>query len=149
MTPAAIVALVRDAVILIALAALIYLLITYGRDAVKVADMKAVQKQLTVNAETQAQWAEEARSADAKRTQDMERVNAAIDLEHTPVYVVRGGSPSGCPVPAAAAQAGSRAPGAGGAEPGAGKDIRPDLNAYKKRVEKVVSDCRNALDKWP
>lgn len=148
MTPAAIIALVRDVVILVALAALIYLLITYGKDVVKVADMKAVQQQLTANAQTQAQWAAEARDADLKRSQDLDKVTGAISAQRAPVFV-RSGPASACPVSQPAAQAASRPPAAGGDEPGAGEDLRPALNAYEVRLETVIADCRNALEKWP
>lgn len=147
MTPAAIVALVRDVVILIALAALIYLLITYGKDVVKVADMKAVQKQLTANAQTQAQWATEARDADLKRSQDLDKVTTAIGQQRAPVFVRGPSCPH--PVPQLAAQTASSAPAGGGDESGAGEDLRGPINQFEIRLETVIADCRNALEKWP
>lgn len=148
MTPAAILALIKDGVILVAALGAIYFCVTYGKDRVKVADIKAVQKQLTANAQTQAQWATEARDADLKRSQDLDKVTTAIGQQRAPVFV-RSGPASACPVSQPAAQAASRAPAAGGDEPGAGEDLRPALNAYEVRLETVIADCRNALEKWP
>lgn len=152
MTPAAYIALARDIVILIALGLLIWLLIVFGRDMVKVSDMKAVQKQITQNAITEAQWRQEQANANTQRDAQLAQVGAAIANQHAPVLVCRPSHPS--PVPSHPAEAPSSPPAAGGTDAATRSDpesidVRPAINAYELGVEKVVADCRAALAGWP
>jgi hypothetical protein len=154
MTPGAIIALIKDALIILAIGAVVLLLVNYGKDIVKVADMKAVQKQLTQNAATEANWRKEQADANTKRDTDLATVRAAIDAQRAPVYVMRNGPPRVCPVSVAAGQAGRPPPATGGADAGSGNDrqpvdIRPELNRFELKAETAVADCRAALDGWP
>lgn len=153
MTPAAIIALVRDGIILLALGLLIWLLITFGSDRVKVADMKAVQKQIAQNAQIEAGWRKEQINANAKRDADLSKVAAGITAQRAPVYVMRNPARA-CPVSVAAGEASRPPPGTGGADQGSGDDrqsidLRPQLNAFELKYETLVADCRAALDQWP
>jgi hypothetical protein len=153
MTPSAIIALARDAIILVALGLLIWLLITFGQDRVKVADMTAVQKQIIQNAQIEAGWRKEQTDANNKRDADLAQVAAGIAAQRAPVYVVRN-APRACPVPVNTGQASRPPPAAGGIDPGSGNDrqpvdIRPEINRFELRVESALADCRAALDGWP
>jgi hypothetical protein len=147
MTPAAIIALVRDAVILALLCAIAYILISYGKDTVKISDFKDLQKQLQVNAETMARWQKESTDADTRRNAQLAQVAGTIAAQRAPVFV-RGPS---CPksVPGDPKQAGDPAGGSAGVDPGRGVDYRPIINAFELKYSTALIDCYAALDKWP
>jgi hypothetical protein len=150
MTPSAYIALARDLVILIALGLLIWLLIVFGRDMVKVKDMKAVQQQITQNATTEAQWRQEQTDANTLRDTQLAQVGAAIAGQHAPILLCRPSRPS--PVPSASATTPGSPAGPGGADATARVDpldVRPAINDFELRVEKAVADCRAALAGWP
>lgn len=154
MTLTAIIALIKDLVIVAAIGLLVYVLVTYGKDIVKVADLQGLQKQITQNSKTEADWRKEQTDANTKRDVDLSKVTFAIDSQRAPVYIVRGGSSSPGPVPANHAQAGGQAAGAGGADAGRGGDsqpvdVRPQINAFELKYETAIADCRAALDSWP
>jgi predicted metalloprotease len=153
-TPTAIIALLRDIVIVGAIGFIVYVLITYGKDVVKIADMKAVQEQITKNAETTAQWQKEATDANTKRDADLAAVAATISSHRDPVYIVRDRPTSAGTVSANTGQASGQASGAGGTDAGVRSDrqrvdIRPEINAYELKYETALVDCYAGLDKWP
>src|SRR5277367_3530703 len=101
MTPAAIISIIKDVAIVAVLGIAIYIFISYGKDIVKVADIKAVEKQLQANAETEATWKKEQNDADAKHSKDLADIAGAIGNQHSPVFV--RGPASVCPVPSSPA----------------------------------------------
>jgi hypothetical protein len=147
MTPAAIIALIKDAVIVIALGAVAYMLITYGKDIVKVQDVKDLQKQLTHNAEQAAAWQKESTDADTKHVATLAQIAGTIDKQRTPVFV-RGPS---CPsaVPPDPGKAGGQPGASGTTDAGRGVDYRPTVNQFELKYETALADCYTALDKWP
>lgn len=152
MTPGAIIALVRDLVIVIALGLLIWLLISYGKDMVKVSDMKAVQKQLDANTKQVAQWSQEASNAQTQRTQDLAQVSAAIAAHSQPIVVLRDRPASPGTVSSTPASASGQSAACGSADGGSGKDtvdIRPDISAFERKYESALADCRAAVASWP
>lgn len=155
MTLTAIFALIKDLVIVAAIGLLVYVLVTYGKDIVKVADLQGLQKQLTQNSKTEADWRKELTDANTKRDVDLSKVTFAIDSQRAPVYIVRGGSANPGQVPGHSPEADRKAAGAGGADAGRGGDsqpvvdVRPQVNAFELKYETVVADCRAALDSWP
>lgn len=156
MTPGEIVALIKDLVILAAVAVLAWLLITFGKDLVKVSDMKAFQKQLAASQALETQWRSNQDNANLKRDQALAQVNASIAAQHAPVLLCRQ-PPTPHALPAVPAQtAGSGAspggPDAGpGGDPGAPDpvDVRPAINAFEIKYEKPLADCQAVLDGWP
>jgi hypothetical protein len=148
MTPSAIIALVKDAVIIIAIGLIAYVLITYGMDVVKVSDMKAVEKQITQNAADAARWQKEASDANTKRDADLAAVAATISSHRDPVYLVRN-APRAEPVPGHPSKTGDQASGTGGTDAGSRINRRPDINAYEMKVETALADCYAGLDQWP
>lgn len=154
MTPTAIIALIKDIVILGAIGFAIYIVLNYGKDIVKVKDMQAVQKQLSDNKLTEAQWRQEQVDANVQRDQSVKQLADAIATQHTPVYVVRNGSISACPVPGAPPKSSDQTASTGGANSGVGGasqtvDIRAGINAFETKYESSLSDCRAILMGWP
>lgn len=152
MTPSAIIALVRDALIVGALAFLTWRIYQDGENHIKVTDIQAVQKQLQENAQHAAQYALQSQQADAQRAQDLAQVSAAIAAQQSPIWLYRpsGGSPVSCP----ATRPSPQSPSTGGiVEPSRADpqpvDIREPINAYEQRLETLVADCRAAIEKWP
>lgn len=148
MTPTAIIALIKDAVILVAIGLAIWLFISYGKDLVKVADMKAVEIQLTKNAQTEADWRKEQTDANTKRDADLAKVSTAIGKQRDPVYIMRN-PPSHCPVSGAPTAADNPPAASGTTDEGLGSDLRPALNRYELKYESVLADCRAVLAQWP
>lgn len=147
MTPAAILSLVKDLLIIVAVGLAAYFLVSYGKDIVKVSDIKAVQKQIVDNAATTERWQKEQSDADVKRAAALAKVGAAIAGQRAPVFV--RGPPRPDPVPAAATKAGDQPGGAGGADQGRGIDHRPAVNQFELKYETALIECYAALDKWP
>jgi hypothetical protein len=149
MTPGQIIALVRDVVILIALAALIFLLVSYGKDITKVRDFEAVQKQLAQNAAIEAQQRQRTEDAFTQLTAEMADVRARISAQRAPI-VLRGPANS-CPVPSAATGAAGGPASARADDPGSRGDIdlRPAINEFELHYEEKLAECRSALRQWP
>src|SRR5436853_270598 len=59
MTPAAIIAIIRDSVIVAALGWLVWMIKVNGENGVKLENLRAVQQQLTENTQTLSRWAKE------------------------------------------------------------------------------------------
>jgi predicted metalloprotease len=151
MTPGEIIALVKDVAIVIAIGIVIYVLVSYGKDLVKVADMKAVQKQLTANSETQARWRQEAVDADKTRDAALAQVAGSIAQQRAPVYVLQPAARPANPgaVRANPGEAAAQACPAGGTDAGPRVDRRPAVNALELKFETALAECYGALDKWP
>lgn len=154
MTPSAIITLVKDVIILIAVGLLIYLLISYGKDIVKVSDLKEFQKQITRNAATEEQWRKDQTDAINANSKTLDKVNTVIDGQRAPVLVCRqptarqqlpadSGSAGGRPAPPGRTDLGP------GGDSVAAVDIRPQLNFLEHKYEKALSQCRALLDSWP
>lgn len=147
MTPAAILALIKDLVIVVAIGLVAYFLISYGKDIVKISDMKAVTKQLADNTAIVTRWQKESTDADTKHVQTLQQIGAAIDKQRAPVFVRQ--SPGVCPVPNAPAKAGDPPNPSWGTDQGRGIDYRPAVNQFELKYETALADCYAALDKYP
>lgn len=147
MTPGAIIALVKDVVIAVAIGLLIYVFISYGKDIVKVSDMKAVQKQLVDNAATIARWQKEQTDADTNHVATLTQIRATIDQQRAPVFVRGPTCPN--PVPDLTVKASDNKGGTGATDQGRGIDYRPVINQFELKYETALTDCYAALDKWP
>lgn len=147
MTPTAIIALVKDLVILVAVVAVGYFLVTYGKDIVKVSDIKAVTKQLEDNAVTQARWQKESTDADSKHVADLAKITDLVGSQRAPVFVRGPTCPN--PVPSPAAKASDSSDPSRATDQGRGIDYRPVINEFERHYETALADCYAALDKWP
>jgi hypothetical protein len=148
MTPAAIFSLVKDAVILIALGLVAYFLINYGKDIVKVSDMKALQQQITTNTQTLERWQKESTDADTKRQTDLGNIASTIANQRAPVFV-RSGPACSSPVPNSSPSTSNQPSKPTGSDQGNGVDYRPIINQFESKYSTALVECYSALDKWP
>ena len=152
MTPAQIIALVRDALIVVGIAWLVFHIYRDGEERVRKQDMEAVQKQLAANAAKSAQFAEEAKNAEAQRVADNLQVMAAVGAYHQPVRLCNSGSAGA--VPGAPATAAGHPAGPGTTNEGIGSDpfgpdLRPAISGFETKFEGYFSACRSILNQWP
>ena len=147
MTPAQIIALVRDAAIVAALAFILWYVHRADVNSIAVADFKAVQKQVETNAKTISQWHQEAQDAEIKRQQDMDRVSSSIASQHAPIVLRVPPSSSTVPGNPPSPSGGSAC--TGGSTEGPGVDLRPQINAFESKYEEALGQCRAVLASWP
>lgn len=152
MTVSAILALIRDIAIAIALGFIVYRVYTDGANSVKVNDLKALKAQLDDNSKQVAQWAQDAQHAQTQRTQDMATVSAAIASHSAPIVVMRDRPANSGPVSGVAVPAGAQPAGGGTTDAGARSDpvdVRPFISAFEERYEGFLADCRAEHAQWP
>lgn len=108
--------------------------------------------------ETKKQAADEQEKKDIAYSEQLATDRAASELRiqdllaagpvRTPI-ILHDGSLYTCPV-ASATKADDVHPASGGVEQGSGgHDIRPEVEAFKLRYEKVLTKCQQDLDDWP
>ena len=149
LNPLQIISLARDAFLVLAVAWLVWFIYHAGQNAEIKRDLAAIQKQLSVNAQKQAQWAEEAKNAEAQRLVDLQAVGAAIADQRRPIIVripSGGGAVSGTP---AAPAGGTACPGGTREGPGKDTDIRTAINQFELKYEGYFATCRSILNQWP
>jgi hypothetical protein len=153
MTPAAIIALVKDALIILAIGAAAWLLVSYGKDIVKVADLKSLQAQILAQGKTLDRWHQESTDANTKLNQTVAAINAAPVVVHDWVRQ----QPS-CPrrpvLPGPAGATGAPGADTGGVQPVGGADAdgpRRDqvIAAFKRQWGTELAGCQSILDQWP
>jgi uncharacterized iron-regulated membrane protein len=149
LSPLQIVSLARDLFLVLAVAWLVWFIYHAGQNAEIKHDLAAIQKQLAVNAQKQAQWAQESKNAEDHRLVELQAVGAAIADQRRPIVVrVPAGSgtlPSGPATPASDPAC------TGGARAGVGKDIdvRAAINQFELKYEGYFAACRSLLNQWP
>jgi hypothetical protein len=133
----------------LAVAWLVWFIYHAGQNAEIKRDLAAIQKQLAVNAQKQAEWAEESKNAEAQRAVDLQAVGNAIADQRRPVIVRIPSSGGTVPSTPAAPPSGPACP--GGAREGAGKDIdvRAAINQFELKYESYLASCRSVLAQWP
>jgi hypothetical protein len=153
--PTQIIAVVKD-VAIVAFGVWLFLFIRHsGQDAIKLADMQAVQKQIAVNATQEAQWNQQHAQAEAARDESLKTINATIVANRTPVLLrITAPAPSANPVPGGAGGAQGGNPSGGGPSAGPGGDsqsidLRPAINAFESKYEAALADCRAVIASWP
>jgi hypothetical protein len=149
--PVAIYTAVKDLIILAVLAGILYEVYSFGADRVKLADMAALQKQMTANAAQVAAWQKESTDANTQRASELAQIQAGVDAHRDPIYIMRDAPGSGT-VPTAATGAGCPAAAGGSAHAGPGSDpvdLRPQIALFEQRYERALADCRSVLNSWP
>lgn len=155
MTPTVYLALARDAVIVLALAAVLYLVYRAGEDRVRAKDIQGLQDQMKRQGDVLTGWRKESIDANAKLAEDMAKINAAaaVPIKHT--WVCKqpaGGEPAvlpGTPSQAGGGDStgGSVQRGRGEATDGSWRDAI--VAAYKQRWETTLAGCRAEDSQWP
>lgn len=149
MTPAAYIALARDIGIALALGFLVWKIYGAGENAVKVNDLKSLQAQIADQAETLKGWRQENTNANDQLTRDLASLHAPAP-DKPPVWLCNApASPRSEVLPAAAASTGSAHPAPGDADAGRGRDIRPQIEAFKLKYETSLAECRSVIAQWP
>lgn len=153
MSPTAIIALIRDAIIVGAILTILWFVHRADADHLKVTDLKAIQSQLADNAIRAKQYAQEAADAQAQHSHDVETISAAI-AAHADQPIRLCVSASASPVHAFPATASDQSAASGSAHPGPGEpippiDIRPGIIQFEQRWENALDECRQALNSWP
>lgn len=152
MTPAAIFSVVKDGLIIAAVAFVCWFLVHTGENVVKVGDLQAVTKQLQANAEQVEKWQQQKDQADGQLQIDLSKINTQPPVAKPPVWVCNNAGPK--PVPGIPGPAANVDPGAGGGigpdRPGTGKvDVGPAVDAAERTIETALAECRDLRDSWP
>ena len=162
MTPAQILAIVKDVVIVLAVGFLLWFVYHTGQNSVKTEDIKALQQRIEDNARTETQWRNDKTAADKQLASDVAAINSAAQLPKPPVWVCNSNNRGS--VPAVAGKADSSNSRVGTIERGSGSgadatieavstdepyDARPAIEEVKKKYETVLAECRSVLDQWP
>lgn len=149
MTPAAYIALARDIGIALALAFLVWKIYGAGENAVKVADLRALQFQIAEQAKTVEDWRQENTNANDQLSRDLASLHTPA-ADKPPVWLCdRPASPRSPVLSTPAASTGSAHPAPGGSDAGRGRDIRPQVEALKLKYETALAECRAVLAQWP
>ena len=151
MTPGQIVSAVKDLLILLALAFVVYRVYAAGKDADLKQDMKEVMQQLKANAEQESKWRTASDQAERTRAAEIADIDANISANTRPVYIVQ---PAAKPrdsnsVSKGSTPASAQLAGAGGSDSGVGVNIRPGINAFEMKYEAAFADCRDLYAQWP
>jgi hypothetical protein len=112
--------------------------------------MNTANAVLAERASAQAQAAAD-HTAEAQRVKDQQALDALTPVA-TPLLVFRAAPALSCAVPGAETSARALAadPATRGSEPvGGGVDVRPAVEALKKRLEGVMADYRELKAEWP
>jgi Tfp pilus assembly protein PilE len=147
MTLSQYIALARDAVIIGILSWGVWFLYHSGENSIKLADLKAVQTQLTHNAQQVEDWKARENAAEVKHDQEVQLVATTVASQHQPVRLCHTPSASSVSHPASTPQ-GSNPP-SRTANTGPGVDIRAAVNAFEIKYEAALADCRQTLAEWP
>jgi hypothetical protein len=147
MTLGACIALARDIGIALALGFIVWRIYVDGQNSIKVTDIRALQTQLTANAQKEEGWRTQANDASQALQSDLANVHAIV-AQHTDPIVLR--VPARCsavpgPTPSPASQPATT----GSPDTGSGVDLRPQISAFELRYEGIITDCRAALASWP
>lgn len=147
MTPAQILAIIKDVAIIAGLIFVVLWIRNDGKNVVKIQDLQAVQKQLAANAAQEAAWATQRQQAEVQHAQDIQAVSAAVNAHSAPIIVRVPANPS--PLPGTSPTATGANPGRGGSDDGPRIDLRPAVSAFERKYETAFADCRSALSQWP
>lgn len=162
MTPAAILALVRDAVIVGALAFIGFFLVKAGEDRVTAKQLAGLEQRIQDNANTEAGWRNQKDAADTKLAGDLATINRSPAQPKPAVWVCKQPPAAAVgAVPGAAVKAGDQPAGAGGGEQVGGQrgggeatgpgpvNVRPLVDEAERRIETALAEARDLRDQYP
>lgn len=152
MTPAQYLAVGRDIVILAAIGLLLWWVYRGGQNAVRAADLKALQAEIQHQADILSKWRGESNDAQATLSREVAAINAVPTVVHD--WVQQPACPKPAVLPATAPKAGNSPPAAGGVQPGPGEAARADRRDFavaelKRKYETAFAECRAVLTQWP
>jgi hypothetical protein len=152
-TPAQIIALIRDTALVAGVSLILWFVYRGGEDRVKAADLKGLQDELHQMAQISDRWHQESTDANAQLAHDMAAIHAAASVQRPSVLLCDQPAASASLLPGTAAAPAPASAGGGGAVAGSRgdsvRDIRPQLEAFKLKYESALAGCRAALASWP
>jgi hypothetical protein len=143
------VTLIKDGVIVLALAVIIYMVYRAGEDRVTAKDLQGIQDQMKRQGEILAGWRQESTDANSKLSADVAKINADAAGPHQPVWLCGQAASKPTVLPTPARKAGTSDPTGGRTVEGARRDIQPQLTAFKQRWELILAGCRAEDNSWP
>jgi hypothetical protein len=144
---------VKDAVIVIAIVALGWYVYRSGEDRVTAKDF-AQQKQTIARYQTTVQsWQQQQTSANGALQNEIAQINgtgsAPPVVQPLHVELCQPASAVSAVLPAAPAGATSTAPTARATDTGPERDIGPDIEAFERKYETALAECRAVIAQWP
>lgn len=127
-------ALAKDVCIVAAVGFLVFFVYHSGANSVRVHDIEAVQKQIAANAAIEARHHDEINDAFAEANSQFGNIAHSIDAQRKPVIVRI--PPSSRAVPGEPATSVDPDPSGGGL------DVRLGINAFERKYESALSQCR-------
>jgi hypothetical protein len=150
--PIAIFTYIKDGVILVVLAVLVFAVYRAGEDRVKSSDLTGLRNELKTQATQLTNWRKESSDATAKLSSDVAQINAAPPVVHTWVREQSCPKPSVLSPPPS--EAAGNSPAAGGVQPGLGElseGSRLDqiVAEFKRKYETKFAEWRAEDSQWP
>lgn len=156
MTPGQYVTVAKDAVILIVLGIILFLVYRAGKDHVGAADLKGLQTQIAATAKITSDWKDQANESTAHLSGDLAAIRAASSapVQHSWVLDSPTCKASTSVLPAPASQPAASPAAGGGVQPIDGSDAeghRRDsvVAAFKAQWETALAQCRAENAAWP
>lgn len=158
MTPAAILALVKDGLIIIAVIAVGWFLVNSGKNMVHVEDIKKLEQRIEDNAKVEQTWRDQKSNADDQLARDIKSIPSVVagNTPKPPVWLCNKPSGNSNGLPANSGSTASNNSSTGGTDKGSGSstgttavDRRPAVNAVETKYETAFAECRSILAKWP
>ncbi len=149
MNPISYIKLARDVAIFLALGFIVWMIYGAGKNSVKVSDLKQLQSQISAQAAILEGWRKDSDHANAQLSSDMAQIDAIVGAPKPPVRLCRSAGSKPPVLPSTASEAGSEPSGGGGADTGPGIDLRPRVDAFERKYETALAECRAALAQWP
>ncbi len=87
MTPAQIIALIRDTALMAGVGLILWFVYRGGEDRIKAGDLKGLQTEIQQQAKTLATWHKESTDANDRLSKDVSAINAAHDIPVQHVWV--------------------------------------------------------------
>lgn len=151
MTPGAILALIRDALIVGGIGAVLWFVWHATRNADDLKDLKASLHQVEANQATEGKWREEQSNATTEAAASLAAFNTKLDTR--PPILVRIPA-SGPPLPHTPASTGTDSSHPGPAGPGCAQavqpvDVRPVLDPFERKYATALIECQKLYEAWP
>lgn len=152
MTPVAIYKAVRDGLIILAIAFVVWCIYTDGKNSVKATQLSELQHQITAQGKIIDAWHTESTNANIQLGKDVASINITPVVIHD--WVRPYASLPSTVLPKAAGKTGNNNPPAGGVQPGHGTDVEgPRRDAviaeFKKHWETEFAKWRAEDAQWP
>ncbi len=152
MNPIAIFTYIKDGVILVVLAVLVFVVYRAGEDRVKSSDLTGLRDELKTQATQLTNWRNESSHAATQLASDVAKINSAPLVVHT--WVRDSSCPKPTVLPPAPGEAPSGNTAAGGFQSGLGEVPSATwrdqvVNEFKKKYETQFAEWRAEDASWP